>query len=106
MLIIVSLFSLKHYTIQTIIYSRRSSTAQATYTIVSFPTFLLLYLVVVLLPPPPPHPPIVPFWSSRTIDSNCSMSRVCTLSSGSIKPRCNHLGIVVRAWLKPNLFKM
>lgn len=34
------------------------------------------------------------------------MNNDCTLSRGSINPRCSHFGIVVRAWLNPNLFRM
>lgn len=30
----------------------------------------------------------------------------CSLSNGSMNPRCNHFGMVVRAWLKPSLLRM
>lgn len=46
------------------------------------------------------------FRFSSTMRRSCMMNNDCSLSSGSINPRCSHFGIVVRAWLNPNLLRI
>lgn len=46
------------------------------------------------------------FFSSLIIATILSVKTARILSMGSMKPRCVHLGIVVRAWLNPNFCRM